>query len=53
MKGWWLQLEEVYWMDNQNQTMLQREGFNVILSSSTLDKGLAALKLAITSKHSL
>lgn len=32
----------------------RREGFfNVILSSTTLDKGLAALKLAITSKHSL
>lgn len=32
----------------------RREGyFNVILSFPTLDKGLAALKLAVTSKHSL
>lgn len=40
-------------MDKQNQN-LRRDGyFNVILSSPTLDKGLAALKLAVTSKHSL
>lgn len=33
---------------------VRREGyFNVILSSPTLDKGLAALKLAVTFKHSL
>lgn len=47
-------LDEDYWLDNQKQTVERREGyFNVILSSPTLDKGLAALKLAVTSKHSL
>lgn len=53
-EGYWMQLDECYWMDKQNQNCVRREGyFNVILSSPTLDKGLAALKLAVTSKQSL
>lgn len=42
-------------LDGQTKpNCVRREGyFNVILSSPTLDKGLAALKLAVTSKHSL
>lgn len=50
----WMTAAGCYWLDKQNQNCVRREGyFNVILSSPTLDKGLAALKLAITSKHSL
>lgn len=47
-------LNEGYWVYKQNPSVEEREGYiTVILSSTTLDKGLAALKLAITSKHSL
>lgn len=54
--GWGV-LDVAGWeiLDGQTKpNSVGREGyFNVILSSPTLDKGLAALKLAVTSKHSL
>lgn len=47
-------LKEVYRVYKQKPSSGRREGcFTVILSSTTLDKGLAVLKLAVTSKHSL